>query len=86
MAKYTKVNSVDHLFELVAEGNTDFFIQLNFGARSSKHITPGPSKEVLEVVNLIDDTTQALTAELLMDESVTNIGKAIKYGAFWMEG
>ena len=85
MAKFTKVTSVDHLFKLVAEGHTDYFIQLNFGARSSKYITHGEKEGTLEIENLIDDSRQTLTAKEIMDESFTNIGKAISYGSFWME-
>jgi hypothetical protein len=35
------------------------------------------------VVNEIDGSAQKLTPEELFNESLTNIGKAIKYGAFY---
>jgi len=85
MPKYTKVKSVDHLFNLVTEGNHHFFIQLNFGARSSKYITLGEEEGTLEIENEIDGTTQVLTASEIMVEANTLIGKAISYGSFWME-
>lgn len=85
MAKYTNIETVEQLFKLVGAGHTNFFVQLNFGFRSSKYITPGEEDGTLEVLNLIDDTTQTLTAEQIMDESYTNIGRAIKLGSFWME-
>ena len=85
MANYTKITTVEQLFNKVAAGHTDYFIQLNFGLRSSKRIKLGDEDGTLEIINLIDDTTQTLTAEQIMGESYTNIGKAINVGSFWME-
>lgn len=82
--KRIKVKSVDELFEFVTKGNHDFFISLGF-ARSSKYITPGEKNGTLEILNEVDDTVQVLTAEEIIDESNTNIGRAIQLGAFWME-
>ncbi len=73
------------LFDEVKKGNKKYFIQLNFGARSSKHISRGKTKGTLAITNHIDGTRQILTREQILDESLTNIGKAIAYGAFWQE-
>lgn len=81
--KYTKVSSIDQLFELVEKDNHEFFISMGFG-RSSKYITLGEEDGTLEILNEIDDTTQVLTAEEIMDETNTNVGIAIKCGTFWM--
>lgn len=81
--KYTKVSSIDQLFELVEKNNHEFFISMGV-ARSSKYITLGEEDGTLEILNEIDGTTQVLTAEEVMDETNTNVGIAIKCGAFWM--
>lgn len=81
---YIKVKSVEHLHELVKEGRTDYFIQLNGGFRSSKYINEGEEKDFF-VLNLIDDTEQELSDAEIMDKSITNIGEAITEGAFWCD-
>lgn len=82
MADYIKVTSVEQLGKLVDEGHTDFFILLNFGLRSSKFINRADDDKFF-VCNLIDDSEQELTPAEIMDENFTNIGKAIKAGAFY---
>ena len=76
-----KVNSLSELKQLIANGTHDFFIQLNFGLRSSKSIDFHDGK--FYVQNCIDDTEQELTEEQMMDRAFTNIGYAIMQGAFF---
>jgi len=35
-------------------------------------------------LNFIDSTDEELTEEEIMDDSITNIGKALKLGAFYV--
>lgn len=86
MTNYEKVKDLDRLNELIEAENNNFFIILNFGARSSKHITFGEEDDTYCVYNEIDGTYQTLTKDELFDESLTLIGKAIKCGAFFSYG
>lgn len=81
----TKVTSVEHLKQLLAESEgRDFFILLNGGLRSSKFMTfDGTS--IFWVWNAVDDTEQELTEAQLMDRDYTNIGYAIEKGAFYLD-
>lgn len=59
-----------------------FLIQLKYELTSRKTIRR--SGGVFYVHNHIDDTDQELTTDEIMEDSLTNIGKAMKKGAFWM--
>lgn len=80
---YRKVTSIDELKKMIEEGYHDFFIMLNFGLRSSKTIDYSEEASLFYVENEIDDSEQELTESEMMDENCTNIGKAIKCGAFY---
>ena len=83
MAK--QVKSVNQLKTILADGETkDFFILLNYGLRSSK-VMSYDGDNTFYVLNEIDDTEQELTEQELMDNDLTNIGKAINNGAFYLE-
>lgn len=85
--KTIKVNSIEALLQSIElYGMLEGFILLNGGAKSSKNLrSVEGQKGVVIVTNYIDDTIQTLTAQTLQDESVTNIGKAINSGAFFIE-
>lgn len=78
----TKVESVAHLREMVQAGHHDFFIDLQFGLRSSKTVDVDEDGRFY-IVNEIDYTEDVLTEEDLMDERMTNVGYAITKGAFY---
>lgn len=83
MAK--QVKSVNQLKIILADGETkDFFILLNFGLRSSKAIS-FDGDNTFYVLNEIDGTEQELTEQELMNSDITNIGKAINNGAFYLD-
>ena len=83
--KQEKVESLKHLKEILSDGQgRDFFIQLNYGQRSSKFIS-WDGGNTFYVLNYIDDTEQELTETQLMDDGYTNIGVAIKRGALFLE-
>ena len=79
----TQVKTTEELKKMIEEGVHDFFIQLNYGARSSKYMDYSPKTKQYYVENEIDGSEQQLTEEQLMDEQHTNIGKAITAGAFY---
>lgn len=61
---------------------SEFFIQLNFGVRSSKRITFYPDTETWDILNEIDDSYEEdLTEDQLRNE--THIVVAIENGALY---
>jgi len=82
---YTRIDSIDELRDVLSDGQREFKMLLNGGAFSRKAIELKPGG-YFWIHNSIDDSECALTAEEIMDESLTLIGKAIIKGAFWMYG
>ena len=80
---FTRVNSLDELKQMCDGVTKDFFIQLNFGFRSSKNISYNKDTDTFYILNEIDDTEQELNSQTIMDEDYTNIGKAITFGTFY---
>lgn len=78
-----KVKNIEHLKEMIEEGTHDFFIQLNFGLRSSKTIDYYPETDEFDIFNEIDGTGQMLTSKNLFNKEFTNIGYAIEHGALY---
>ena len=79
-----QITSVEELRAEMAKGNNDFFIGLNFGVKSSKHITDLDDGKFC-ILNFIDSSEQELSADELYDREITNIGHAMRHGAFYME-
>ncbi len=77
--------STQHLKELVKNNSIECYILINGGLKSSKLIDYDDQKNRFIIYNYIDDTTQRLTEKQLYNESLSNIGKAIKYGALIMD-
>ena len=80
---FTRVNSLDKLKQMCNGVTKEFFIQLNFGIRSSKNISYNKDTDTFYILNEIDGTEQELNSQTIMDEEYTNIGKAITLGAFY---
>lgn len=85
---YTKIKTQAQLDKMLAKGNSDFFIALAGGlVRSSKNIYAATEKKtgerVYEVINNIDDSSQIIPKSKLLTFKGSNIGKAIKAGAFY---
>ena len=80
---FTRVNSLDKLKQMCNGVTKEFFIQLNFGIRSSKNISYNKDTDPFYILNEIDGTEQELNSQTIMDEEYTNIGKAITLGAFY---
>ena len=82
-AKHTKVMSVEHLQDLLADGQSkEFVLMLEGGVRSSKVLGLG-DEGTIYILNMIDGTEQELLPNQMYTES--NIGKAIDAGAFYLE-
>ena len=81
--KITKVNSLDELKQICDGKMRDFFIQLNFGIRSTKTISYDSNTDKFYIVNFIDDSEQELNSKEIMDDKNSYIGKAIELGAFY---
>lgn len=80
-----QIKSINQLKDILADGEVkDFFILLNYGLRSSK-VMSYDGDNTFYVLNEIDDTEQELTEQELMNNDLTNIGKAINNGAFYLE-
>lgn len=80
-----RVRNLEELKKLSAvDGGADFYILLNFGLRSSKHIQYDHDEATFFVDNLIDGTEEELTEAQLRKK--TNIVKAIEMGSFFYEG
>lgn len=79
----TQVKSISDLKQRIYDGTHDFFIQLNFGLRSSKFMDMSDDGKKFVITNEIDDTEQELTEQQLMDCTYTNIGYAMKNGALY---
>jgi hypothetical protein len=56
---------------------------LNFGFRSCKYIVYDEYNRLFNITNEIDDTYEELTETQVQDQKITNIGDAIKKGAFF---
>jgi hypothetical protein len=80
-----KILSIEELKKEATNKNgdySDFFIALNFGARSSKRVFYDPEENTFSVINEIDYSYQDdLTEEQLRNE--THIVFAIENGAFY---
>ena len=81
--KITRVKSLEELKQICDGRMRDFFIQLNFGIRSTKAISYDRSTDKFYIVNIIDDSEQELSSKEIMDENNSHIGKAIELGAFY---
>lgn len=82
-SKYKKIKTVEALYKATNEESfTDFVIALGGGAMVSRKEIMREGKKFL-INNCIDDTEQDLTEKQLMNEKITNIGVAMKKGAFY---
>ena len=80
----TQIKSIKQLKKVcAAEKGADFFILLNYNLRSSKCISWFEDTKTFFILNEIDGSEQELSEEQLMDKEYTNIGEAIKKGAFY---
>jgi hypothetical protein len=82
--EYKKIRTIEELKEASkVEGGAEFFILLNYGLRSSKHICYFDDTKKFWILNCIDDSEGELTPEQILDRSITNIGLAMEREAFY---
>ena len=83
----TCVYSAENLVVILLRqgGRGRFFIQLHGGARSVKRIRYDQKQRVFHVTNEIDGSKQVLTAHQLTDQRHTNMGTAMRVGAFFAQ-
>jgi hypothetical protein len=77
-----RITSLEQL-KAESEQGAEFFILLNPILRSSKDIAWDAKAKKFHIFNDIDQTEQHLTEHQLMDETLTNIGYAMKKGALF---
>lgn len=80
-----KYKQIETLKELQTGSPIDCFISLNFGVISRKTITWSKKEKKFYVWNHIDDTDIRLSEEEIMDESLTNIGRALRLNALYYD-
>ena len=85
MSEFVRIKSPSELLEAIKKKPLSFFIALNFGGESSKQIRYDHRRRVFKVRNLIDGSRQELTCAQLMSPKHSNIGPAMRGGAFYAE-
>ena len=85
MSKFIRIKSPGELLEAIERRPFRFFILLNYGAWSVKRIRYRPRQKVFSIHNEIDGTRQELTCAQLMSPRNSNIGPAMRAGAFYAE-
>ena len=85
MSRFIRIKSTKALLAAIERKPFRFFILLNYGAWSVKRIRYRPRQRVFSIHNEIDGTRQELTTSQLMSPKHSNIGPAMRGGAFYAE-
>ena len=85
MSEFIRIKSPGKLLDAIKKKPLRFLILLNYGGTSAKQIRYDHRRRVFKVRNLIDGTRQELTCTQLMDPRNSNIGPAMRAGAFYAE-
>ena len=85
MSEFVRIKSPGELVEAIKRKPSRFLVMLGYGGTSSKQIRYDHRRRVFKVRNLIDGTRQELTCAQLMDPRNSNIGPAMRAGAFYAE-
>ena len=85
MSRVIRIKTPGELLDAIERRPFRFFILLNYGAWSVKRIRYRLRQKVFSIHNEIDGTRQELTCAKLMDPRHTNIGAAMRGGAFYAE-
>ena len=85
MSRFIRIKSTKALLAAIERKPFRFFILLNYGAWSVKRIRYRPRQGVFSIHNEIDGTRQELTTSQLMSPKHSNIGPAMRAGAFYAE-
>ena len=79
-----KIHCLEEL-KLESLKGAEFFIILSCNVRSTKYVRWDLKAKQFHIVNRIDGSRQYLTEEQIMDKVFTNIGVAIRKGAFFKD-
>ena len=85
MSRFIRIKTPGELLDAIALKSLRFFILLNYGAWSVKRIRYKPRQRVFSIHNEIDGSRQELTSSQLMNPRHSNIGPAMRGGAFYAE-
>ena len=85
MSRFIRIKSPGELLDAIRLKPLRFFILLNYGAWSVKRIRYKPRQRVFSILNEVDGTRQELTCSQLMRPRHSNIGPAMRGGAFYAE-
>ena len=85
MSRFIRIKTFGDLLQAIERRPFRFFILLDYGAWSVKRIRYRPHQKVFSIHNEIDGTRQELTCAQLMSPRNSNIGPAMRAGAFYAE-
>ena len=85
MSRFIRIKSPGELVEAIKRKPSRFLVMLGYGGTSSKQIRYDHRRRVFKVRNLIDGSRQELTCAHLMSPRHSNIGPAMRGGAFYAE-
>ena len=85
VSEFIRIRTPAELLAAIQRKPVRFFILLNYGAWSVKRIRFKPRQRVFSIHNEIDGTRQELTCGQLMSPRHSNIGPAMRGGAFYAE-
>ena len=85
MSRFIRIKTPGELLQAIERRPFRFFILLDYGAWSVKRIRYRVRQQVFSIHNEIDGTRQELTASQLMSPRNSNIGPAMRAGAFYAE-
>lgn len=85
MSRFIRIKTPGELLQAIERKPFRFFILLDYGAWSVKRIRYRPRQKVFSIHNEIDGTRQELTCAQLMSPRNSNIGPAMRAGAFYAE-
>ena len=78
-----KIKSVDHIVEILKDGEPhQFVILLKPGLVSRKELTQIRNSKDINILNIVDGSEQRMTPKMISEFS--NIGTAIKNGIYYL--
>jgi hypothetical protein len=84
MSRFIRIKTPGELLQAIGKKPLRFIL-LNYGAESAKQVGYDARRRVFKIRNLIDGSRQQLTCAQLMSPKHSNIGPAMRGGAFYAE-
>jgi hypothetical protein len=85
MSDFIRIRTPTELLDVLQRKPVRFFILLNYGGESGKQIGYDHKRRIFKIRNLMDGTRQELTTSQLLSPRHSNIGPAMRGGAFYAE-